>query len=82
MGQDKAAIVSTTSNGFFLANFTVPLSSSVGLAPVVATQGSNSASEIFNVTATSIPAATSTSSNLGSFEVPSSVASLVLTSPF
>ena len=42
--------VTTSNNGEFFANFTVPLSSSVGFAPVVATQGSNSASETFIVT--------------------------------
>jgi hypothetical protein len=41
----------TTSNiGEFFANFIVPLSSSVGFVQVVATQGSNSASETFIVT--------------------------------
>jgi hypothetical protein len=43
-------IVTTTNNGEFFANFTVPLSSSVGFVQVVATQGSNSASETFIVT--------------------------------
>lgn len=42
--------VKTTHNGEFFANFTVPLSSSVGFVQVVATQGSNSASESFIVT--------------------------------
>jgi hypothetical protein len=42
--------VTTSTNGEFLANFTVPLSSSVGFAPIVATQGSNSASNTFIVT--------------------------------
>jgi hypothetical protein len=42
--------VTTTNNGEFFANFTVPLSSSVGFVQVVATQGSNSASETFIVT--------------------------------
>jgi hypothetical protein len=79
------ATVSTTSNGFFLANFTVPPSvppSSVGLVPVVASQDGNSASKTFNVTATPIPATSIRSSNLGSSEVPSSISSLVPTSPF
>ena len=49
--------VTTTNNGEFFANFTVPLSSSVGFVQVVATQGSNSASETFIVT--SSPVATS-----------------------
>ena len=41
----------TTSNiGEFFANFIVPLSSSVGFVQVLATQGSNSASETFIVT--------------------------------
>ena len=40
--------VTTTANGQFSANFTVP--SSVGIATVVATQGSNSASKTFIVT--------------------------------
>ena len=42
--------VTTTNNGEFFAAFTVPLSSSVGFAQVVATQVSNSASETFIVT--------------------------------
>ena len=42
--------VTTTNNGEFFANFTVPLSSSVGFVQVVATQGSNSASETVIVT--------------------------------
>ena len=42
--------VTTTNNGEFFADFTVPLSSSVGFVQVVATQGSNSASETFIVT--------------------------------
>ena len=42
--------VTTSNNGEFFANFTVPLSSSVGFVQVVATQGSNSASETFIVT--------------------------------
>ena len=48
-----------SNNGEFFANFTVPLSSSVGFVQVVATQGSNSASETFIVT--SSPVATSQS---------------------
>ena len=51
--------VTTTNNGEFFADFTVPLSSSVGFVQVVATQGSNSASETFIVT--SSPVATSQS---------------------
>jgi hypothetical protein len=42
--------VTTSNNGEFFANFTVPLTSSVGFVQVVATQGSNSASETFIVT--------------------------------
>ena len=42
--------VTTTKDGEFFADFTVPLSSSVGFVQVVATQGSNSASETFIVT--------------------------------
>ena len=42
--------VTTSNNGEFFANFTVPLSSSVGFVQVVATQGSNSASETVIVT--------------------------------
>jgi hypothetical protein len=56
--------VTTTNNGEFFANFTVPLSSSVGFAPVVAIQGSNSVSNTFIVTsslgATSQPNVTTT----------------------
>jgi Bacterial Ig-like domain len=70
--------VAPGSNGEFLANFTVP-SSSIGVVQVVATQGSKSASQAFNVTSgTTSPAVTSRSS----FEIPRSVASLVPTSPF
>ena len=39
----------TTNNGVFFANFTVP-PSSIGPVPVIATQGSNSASKTFTVT--------------------------------
>jgi len=42
--------VTPSKNGEFFANFTVPLSTSVGFVQVVATQGSNSASETFIVT--------------------------------
>ena len=56
--------VTTSNNGEFFVNFTVPLSSSVGFAPVVATQGSNSVSNTFIVTsslgATSQPNVTTT----------------------
>jgi hypothetical protein len=56
--------VTTSNNGEFFANFTVPLSSSVGFAQVVATQGSNSVSNTFIVTsslgATSQPNVTAT----------------------
>ena len=41
--------VTTTTNGVFFANFTVP-PSSIGPVPVIATQDGNSASETFNVT--------------------------------
>lgn len=47
-------IVTTSNNGEFFANFTVPLSSSVGFVQVVATQGSNSASETFIVTSSPV----------------------------
>ena len=43
------ASVTTTTNGFFFANFTVP-PSSIGPVPVIATQGDNSASKTFTVT--------------------------------
>ena len=46
--------VTTSNNGEFFANFTVPLSSSVGFVQVVATQGSNSASETFIVTSSPV----------------------------
>ena len=48
---DTAGIttVTTTGNGVFFANFTVP-PSSIGPVPVIATQGSNSASKTFTVT--------------------------------
>lgn len=56
--------VTTSNNGEFFADFTVPLSSSVGFVPVVATQGSNSVSNTFIVTsslgATSQPEVTTT----------------------
>ena len=56
--------VTTSNNGEFFANFTVPLSSPVGFAQVVATQGSNSVSNTFIVTsslgATSQPNVTAT----------------------
>ena len=45
-----STVTTTNNNGEFFANFTVPLSSSVGFVQVVATQGSNSASETFIVT--------------------------------
>lgn len=70
------AIVTPSANGIFFANFTVPVSS-FGLAPVIATQGTKSASEQFLVT--DIPAATLSStqqlgtnlSNASSIEPPS-----------
>jgi hypothetical protein len=46
----SSTVTTTNNNGEFFANFTVPLSSSVGFVQVVATQGSNSASETFIVT--------------------------------
>src|SRR6476661_7767127 len=45
-----STVTTTNNNGEFFADFTVPLSSSVGFVQVVATQGSNSASETFIVT--------------------------------
>ena len=59
-----STVTTTNNNGEFFANFTVPLSSSVGFVQVVATQGSNSASETFivtsNLTATNQPNGTAT----------------------
>ena len=43
------APVTTTTNGFFFANFTVP-ASSIGPVPVIATEGSKTDSETFTVT--------------------------------
>jgi hypothetical protein len=67
--------VTTTNNGEFFANFTVPLSSSVGFVQVVATQGSNSASETFivtsNLTATNQPNGTATNQPNGTATIPS-----------
>jgi hypothetical protein len=67
--------VTTTNNGEFFAKFTVPLSSSVGFVQVVATQGSNSASETFivtsNLTATNQPNGTATNQPNGTATIPS-----------
>src|SRR6476620_4079094 len=67
--------VTTNNNGEFFANFTVPLSSSVGFVQVVATQGSNSASETFivtsNLTATNQPNGTATTQPNGTATIPS-----------
>lgn len=68
--------VTTSSNGEFFANFTVPLSSSVGFVQVVATQGSNSASETFivtsNITAINQPNGTAINQPNGTATIPSS----------
>ena len=67
--------VTTSNNGEFFANFTVPLSSSVGFVQVVATQGSNSVSETFIVTssvATSQPNVNATSQSDVNATAPSS----------
>ena len=50
-GGSTVATVTPTSNGGFTATFRVPLSSSIGDQTVKATQGSNSASKTFTVTA-------------------------------
>ena len=52
------AIVTPSANGIFFANFTVPGSSSFGLATVIATQGTKSASEQFLVTDNATPLST------------------------
>jgi hypothetical protein len=69
--------VTTSNNGEFFANFTVPLSSSVGFVQVVATQGSNSASETFIVTSSlvatsqsNVSAAAPSSPNLSEMMIP------------
>lgn len=68
--------VTTNNNGEFFANFTVPLSSSVGFVQVVATQGSNSASETFivtsNLTAINQPNGTAINQPNGTATIPSS----------
>jgi hypothetical protein len=68
--------VTTSNNGEFFANFTVPLSSSVGFVQVVATQGSNSASETFivtsNLTAINQPNGTAINQPNGTATIPSS----------
>ena len=50
-GGSSVTIVNPTSNGGFTATFRVPLSSSIGDQTVKATQGSNSASKTFTLTA-------------------------------
>ena len=50
-GGSTVSTVTPTSNGGFTATFNVPLSSSIGDHTVKATQGSNSASKTFQVTA-------------------------------
>ena len=72
--------VTPSKNGEFFANFTVPLSSFVGFVQVVATQGSNSASETFIVTsslvATSQPNVNTTapsSPNLSEMMIPPNI---------
>ena len=50
-GGSSVSIVNPTSNGGFTATFRVPLSSSIGDQTVKATQGSNSASKTFTLTA-------------------------------
>ena len=70
-----STVTTTNNNGEFFANFTVPLSSSVGFVQVVATQGSNSASETFivtsNLTATNQPNGTATNQPNGTATIPS-----------
>ena len=70
-----STVTTTNNNGEFFANFTVPLSSSVGFVQVVATQGSNSASETFIVTssliATNQPNGTATNQPNGTATIPS-----------
>lgn len=53
-GGTAVATVTTTLTGSFDTAFNVPQSSSVGNQPVIATQGSNSASKLFTVTS-SVP---------------------------
>jgi hypothetical protein len=69
--------VTTSNNGEFFADFTVPLSSSVGFVQVVATQGSNSASKTFIVTSSlvatsqsNVSAAAPSSPNLSEMMIP------------
>jgi hypothetical protein len=69
--------ITTSNNGEFFANFTVPLSSSVGFVQVVATQGSNSASKTFIVTSSlvatsqsNVSAAAPSSPNLSELIIP------------
>ena len=59
------APVTTTTNGVFFANFTVP-ASSIGPVPVIATEGSKTDSETFTVTlgSTSLAATSQSSPNL------------------
>jgi hypothetical protein len=61
--------VRTSNNGEFFANFTVPLSSSVGFVQVVATQGSNSASETFIVTSSLVATSQSNVNTTGQSNV-------------
>jgi hypothetical protein len=72
--------VTTSNNGEFFANFTVPLSSSVGFVQVVATQGSNSASETFIVTSSlvatnqsNVSATAPSSPNLSEMMIPPNI---------
>jgi len=71
--------VTTTANGGFSANFTVPLSS-IGPVSVVATEGAKSDSDTFTVTLKS--SSTLTSSGTPSATDQDSITSLVPTSPF
>ena len=72
--------VTTSNNGEFFANFTVPLSSSVGFVQVVATQGSNSASKTFIVTSSlvatsqsNVSATAPSSPNLSEMMIPQDI---------
>ena len=72
--------VTTSNNGEFFANFTVPLSSSVGFAQVVATQGSNSVSNTFIVTSSlvatnqsNVSATAPSSPNLSEMMIPPNI---------
>ena len=72
--------VTTNSSGGFSLTFVVPGESSSGPKPVVATQGSNSASKTFTVTETSGLLATSRS-NVSSFGVPTNQSKATLPPP-